>query len=63
MTVEQSGNEWVVTDSHRLVAGPFESNALAWRWIDRRTGDFVSPREKRSQWEWELVAKAEEPAA
>jgi hypothetical protein len=53
MTVEQRGNAWVVTDGHDLVAGPFETNALAWRWIDRQTGDFVSPREKRSQWEWE----------
>lgn len=31
------------------VAGPFATNAEAWRWIERHEGEPVSPSEKRAE--------------
>jgi hypothetical protein len=50
MTVEQTDNGWVVVTGKRVIAGPFESNALAWRWLDRHDGEPISRSEKVSQW-------------
>ncbi len=42
--------KWAVVDaSGAVLADDFASNAEAWRWIERRTGEPVSAAEKRSQ--------------
>lgn len=33
-----------------ILAGPFETQAEAWRWIDRHSGEPISPAEKKSDW-------------
>lgn len=38
----------VLSDDGRQLAGPFASNAEAWRALDRLDGDPVSPAEKRT---------------
>jgi hypothetical protein len=50
MTVEQRSDGWVVIAGEQVLAGPFATNAQAWRWIDRHDGEPISSREKVSQW-------------
>lgn len=53
MTPKQIGDEWFVhyrLCHEDLVAGPFKTNCEAWRWIDRFTGQPISPAEKKSEW-------------
>lgn len=42
----------VFAGSERL-AGPFDTSAQAWRWIDRYTGEPISKREDTAQWAWD----------
>jgi hypothetical protein len=35
MFVEQSSDGWIVADATGKRAGPFDTNAAAWSWIDR----------------------------
>lgn len=37
MVVERRGDRWAVVYPSGWVAGLFETNAAAWRWIDRNT--------------------------
>ena len=39
-----------MTEGKHVLAGPFATNAEAWRWIDRQMGQPISPREKVAQW-------------
>jgi hypothetical protein len=34
MTIEETDGAWHVMDGSTRVAGPFGSNAAAWKWID-----------------------------
>jgi len=35
-----------------VIAGPFATNAEAWRWVDRSEGEAVSPQERKVDWLW-----------
>lgn len=52
MTVVQAsdGGGWVVVSRGETLAGPFPTNAEAWRAADRLEGSPISPAEKRSDW-------------
>jgi hypothetical protein len=47
--VEENG-QWSVTNGASTMAGPFETHAQAWRWIDRQTGSPISRAEHVSDW-------------
>ena len=42
--------KFVVRENGVEIAGPFETNAEAWRWLDRRDGEPISRQEKVSEW-------------
>lgn len=44
------GRHAVENDNGEVIAGPFDSNAAAWRAADRLAGEPVSVAEKRSDW-------------
>ena len=51
MTPQRDENgEWVVASGGKVIAGPFERNADAWRWIDRRLGEPINQSEKIGDW-------------
>ncbi|WP_313522261.1 hypothetical protein [Shinella sp.] len=50
MSVEKQADGFVVTHRGRLLAGPFPTNADAWRWIDRNEGQPISKAEERGDW-------------
>jgi hypothetical protein len=52
MQVDQIEGKWVVTDGGRIV-GEFGSNAEAWRFIDRRSGDPTNRSERVTDWLWQ----------
>ena len=49
-----AGQRWEVVDALGNSVGPgyFETHAEAWRWIERREGEPISPGEKRSEYGW-----------
>jgi hypothetical protein len=51
MTVIEIEEAWHVADgAGATIAGPFKSNAEAWRYFDRQSGDPVSRGEAVSSW-------------
>ncbi|TIP06638.1 MAG: hypothetical protein E5X72_00030 [Mesorhizobium sp.] len=50
MTVIEAGGGWLVVDGDATLAGPFSTNAEAWRAVDRLEGSPISPAEKRADW-------------
>jgi hypothetical protein len=54
MVIEADGGFVVIDDrspnDSRMVAGPFPTNAEAWRALDRLEGEPISPAEKRADW-------------
>lgn len=52
-TPEQRDGKWYVGD----VA--FETNAAAWRYIDRRDGQVISKAEDTAAWIWSKMANGE----
>lgn len=50
MTVVETEDGFVVVDGSCVAAGPFETNAQAWRVVDRLEGSPVSAAEKRADW-------------
>lgn len=48
--IRTADSEWLVVDDGRTVAGPFETSAEAWRWIDRYEGEPISRAEQSSTW-------------
>jgi hypothetical protein len=50
LTVTETSQGWIVADGGQIIAGPFPTNAEAWRWIDRSQGDPISRAEQVSQW-------------
>ncbi len=48
--IRTSDGRWQVVAGGAVMAGPFQAMAEAWRWIDRRSGEPISPAEKRSDW-------------
>lgn len=51
--------KWAVMNGSDLLAGPFETSAEAWRWIDRHEGEPISKGESTAQWLWDKTARAE----
>ena len=50
-TVIEADGGWHVADGNGVaIAGPFKTNADAWRWIDRQSGEAVSRSESVSSW-------------
>lgn len=41
---------WTVVSGPEVLAGPFDTSAQAWRWLDRHEGEPISPAEKKSEW-------------
>jgi hypothetical protein len=61
MTVDRLADRgWVVLDgAGNVIRDGFETNAEAWRWVDRRTGELVSRSEHVAAWVWsQLVYQA-----
>ncbi|ASY69739.1 hypothetical protein [Sinorhizobium fredii] len=56
MTPKQIGQEWFVFRRWEQLAGPFPSNAAAWRWIDRHEGQPISRSEKTAEWMFDKSA-------
>ncbi|WP_274626551.1 hypothetical protein [Arvimicrobium flavum] len=53
MTVIRTDDgRWAVTNGSDIVAGPFNTNAEAWRAADRMTGDPISKSEERGEYVW-----------
>lgn len=51
MTVTRTDDgRWQVVDRGAMLAGPFETMAEAWRWIDRSSGSPISKSEDSAQW-------------
>lgn len=50
MTVIETEGGFVVVDGGLTLAGPFPTNAEAWRAADRRNNEPISPAEKRADW-------------
>ncbi|MCF6124374.1 hypothetical protein EN904_14815 [Mesorhizobium sp. M7A.F.Ca.CA.001.07.2.1] len=50
MTVIETADGFVVVDGTATLAGPFPTNAEAWRAADRLDGSPISPAEKRADW-------------
>lgn len=48
--VKLGDGRWAVIYCGEIVAGPFDSNAQAWRALDRMTGDPISRSEKVADW-------------
>lgn len=48
--VEAPGSGWIVVSGGETLAGPFPTNAEAWRAADRIEGSPISPAEKRADW-------------
>jgi len=42
--VERDGKWWVGNQ------GPFDTNAEAWRWLDRKSGETISKAEDTAEW-------------
>lgn len=51
LTVTKTRDGWSVIAAS-VVLKTFETNAQAWRWIDRHQGDIVSRSEAVSEWIW-----------
>lgn len=58
-TIRTSNGEWAVVSNDMVVAGPFDTNAEAWRWIDRQEGSPISRGEAVSDWIWAKQAGGE----
>ncbi|TIT10814.1 MAG: hypothetical protein E5W74_15180 [Mesorhizobium sp.] len=59
MTVIRIPDGWIVTASAKataVIAGPFETMAEGWRWIDRAQGEPVSRGENMAEWIWSKEA-------
>lgn len=53
MTIVQTDAGWVVqAPDLRIVAGPFTTNAEAWRALDRIERQPASPQEEKTDWLW-----------
>ncbi|MCA0342869.1 MAG: hypothetical protein LCH99_24465 [Proteobacteria bacterium] len=56
MTPTQKDGKWFVESRAQEVAGPFDTNAEAWRWIDRHQGETLSKAEDRAEWAFKQSA-------
>lgn len=50
--VRTPDGRWQVVAGGSVLAGPFETSADAWRWIDRNSGDPISKGEQTADWAW-----------
>lgn len=46
---EDAKGRWVVMDGDRHLAGPFDTNADAWRWIDSQDPEAIAHEEQRDR--------------
>lgn len=54
--IRTADGKWAVANGGNLLAGPFETSAEAWRWIDRHTGDPINRSEKTAEWVFQKMA-------
>lgn len=62
MTVIHTADGWIVTYSAKskaVIAGPFETMAEGWRWIDRSSGESLSRSEETAEWSWQKRVNGE----
>lgn len=52
--IESDEVHFVADEDGNHLAGPFDSNSQAWRWIDHHEGDPISKSEATAQWSWEM---------
>jgi hypothetical protein len=58
--VQSPESQWYVRHGpDMIVAGPFTTQAEAFRWLDRDEGDPISPSERRSDWSFWKSANGE----
>ncbi len=50
MTPAQIDNDWYVLHGDVMIAGPFQTNGEAWRWIDRQSGEPINRAQSVSEW-------------
>lgn len=56
--------EWFVCDGKKKrIAGPFDSNARAWRWIDQRNHEPHNRNEAAHDWSAMQILKSPAPPA
>ncbi len=53
MRVEKRGDQWAVISNGR-VAGLFETNAAAWRWVDRNTDQGGDEGDHAGRQDWSI---------
>jgi hypothetical protein len=59
MFVDQSPDGWIVADDTGKRAGPFTTNAAAWRWLERHNGEPTTPAEHRRDYGWRMFVNGE----
>lgn len=57
MTPTQKDDKWFIVHHGSEIAGPFETNADAWRWIDVQEGQPLSKAEDLSAWRFKLLVR------
>jgi hypothetical protein len=57
MTPTKHGDRWFVRRDD-FYFGPFDTNAKAWRWIDRYMGEYVNRTEAAHGWSAEQQLKS-----
>lgn len=50
--VVKASDCWFVYNGNYFVAGPFKTNAEAWRALDRLEGQPINRSENTSDWSW-----------
>jgi len=54
MRVKQFGNRWKVVRPDGLVVETFETNAEAWKWIDRNTNEGGPEGDHAGRQDWSI---------
>lgn len=55
---KQPDGKYLVVNGGNVLAGPFDTNAQAWRALDRISGEPISRSEKVSMWINEQIGEA-----
>ncbi|WGG58230.1 hypothetical protein [Brucella intermedia] len=56
---KQPDGKYLVVSGGNVLAGPFDTNAEAWRQLDRLTGQVVSKSEDTADWVWNKIVRGE----
>jgi hypothetical protein len=59
MTVDHDDRGWWVLNGNHSVAGPFQTNAAAWHWLERHNDEPITPAEHRRDYGWRMFVNGE----